>query len=182
MAHWDHYWCITTIIVFSNAEIRAALHVSYLKLKHNSLLAFDPSYPNIGQRIFWKCDWIDFYDGALEHFLSNVPSPKWKEMDLHMFRDSHHADYKQTRRARARFMIKMKISLINWYSKKQSTLVSSIFGAGFVMMKVGLNALHAIQHKLRMMVIPISGPNDIHGDNMSVILIPQNISICKAIT
>ena len=45
-----------------------------------------------------------------------------------------------------------------------------MFGAKFVAMKVRVKTFYAIQYKLRMMGIPISGPSYIHGDNMSVIL------------
>ena len=66
-------------------------------------------------------------------------------------------------------MIFMNISLINWYSKKQSTIETSVFGAEFVAMKVEIEALHAIWYKLRMMGIPISGASYFFGENMSVI-------------
>ena len=58
------------------------------------------------------------------------------------------------------------MSLIHWYSKKQSTVESSVFGMDFVATKVGMDTLHIIQYKLRMMSIPITGPPYIHGDNM----------------
>ena len=54
------------------------------------------------------------------------------------------------------FMIYMNVSLIIWYSKKESTIKSSVFGAEFVAMKDGIKTLQAIQYKLRMMGIPIS--------------------------
>ena len=77
-----------------------------------------------------------------------------EEVDLCMFIDSHHASNKY-----------MNMSLINWYSKKQSTLETSVFGAEFVAMKVGVETLHAIWLKLRMMGIPILGASFIHNDN-----------------
>ena len=73
-----------------------------------------------------------------------------------MFLDSDHAGDKQTRRSRTRFMVFMKMSPINWYSQKHSTIEISVFGAEFVAMKVGIETLRAIQYKLRM-GISISG-------------------------
>ena len=67
-------------------------------------------------------------------------------------------------------MIYMNISLINWYSKRQSTIETSIFGAEFVAMKVRIKTLCAIWYKLRMMGIPTSGALYIYGDNMLIIL------------
>ena len=36
-------------------------------------------------------------------------------------------------------------------------------------MKAGMEHLHGLQYKLRMMGVPLSGPSYIYGDNMSVI-------------
>jgi hypothetical protein len=77
--------------------------------------------------------------------------------------------------------------LINWLSQKQPTIVSSVFGAEFVAMKLGVEALWGIRYKLHMMGIPIAGPTYFYVDNMSVIhntqqleLTPKkkNLSIC----
>ena len=61
----------------------------------------------------------------------------------------------------------MTMPLINWYSKKQSTIETSVFGAEFVAMRVGVDTMHTIQNKLRMMDIMIFGPTYIYGDNVS---------------
>jgi hypothetical protein len=43
-------------------HLEAALHVmGYLRLKHNSRLIFDPTYPNIDQTTFPMYDWAEFY-------------------------------------------------------------------------------------------------------------------------
>ena len=59
-------------------------------------------------------------------------------------------------------MIYINMSLINWYSGKQSTIETTVFGTEFVAMKASVDTLHAIQYKLRMMGIPISGALYIH--------------------
>ena len=58
---------------------------------------------------------------------------------------------------------------IVWYSKKQSTVEASVFGAEFVAMRDGLEAIQGLRYKLRMMGVPITGPAYVYGDNMSVI-------------
>ena len=67
------------------------------------------------------------------------------------------------------FMVFVNMSLITWYSKKQSTIETSVFGAKFVAIKVGIKTLRAILYELRMMGITISGASYVYGDNMSVI-------------
>ena len=137
--------------------------MSYLKFKHNFTQAFYPSYLNIYQSNFGEGDCTNFYKDAVEHISPNTPLPKGKEMDLHMLIDSNHAGSKQTRRYRTEFMMHMNMSLINWYSKKESAVETLVFGADFVAMKVGVDALHNIQYKLRMMGILVSGPTYIYG-------------------
>ena len=56
-------------------------------------------------------------------------------------------------------MIYMNMSLVSWYSEKQSTIETSVYGAGFVAMKVGAETLCVIQYKFRMMCILISEPH-----------------------
>ena len=64
-------------------HLEAALHVMcYLKLRHNSRLAFDHSYPHVKNSKFWDCDWTDFYEGEVEVIPPNVPPPRGKEVDL----------------------------------------------------------------------------------------------------
>jgi hypothetical protein len=58
---------------------------------------------------------------------------------------------------------------IVWFSKKQVTVETIVFGTEFVAMKQGMEALRGLRYKLRMMGESISGPSYIFGDNMSVI-------------
>ena len=132
-------------------------------------MALDPTYPDIDYSVFKQCDWKEFYGDAKEAIPSDAPEPRGKEVDLRLYVDSDHAGDKQTRRSRTGFFIFMNTALINWLSKKQATIETSVFGAEFVAMKHGMETLRGIRYKLRMMGVPISGPSFIYGDNMSVI-------------
>ena len=63
----------------------------------------------------------------------------------------------------------MNTALMQLFSKKQSTVETSVFGAEFVAMKQGIDALQGLRYKLRMMSILISSPSYIYGDNTSVV-------------
>ena len=134
--NWYSYHSIPIIITLSNAKtghLEEALHITgYLKLRHNSRLRLNPSYPNIDHSNIWECDWTDFYESAVEAIPPNALLSRGKEVDLHMFRESDHIDDKWTRRSRTGFMIYMNLSLINGYSKNQSTIKTSVFGTKFV--------------------------------------------------
>ena len=58
---------------------------------------------------------------------------------------------------------------IIWFSKRQSTIETSVFGAEFVAMKQGMETLRGLRYKLRMMGVRLDAPSYILGDNMSVI-------------
>jgi hypothetical protein len=59
---------------------------------------------------------------------------------------------------------------ITWFSKKQSTIETSVFGVKFVAIKQGMETLHRFRYKFCMMGVQLSGPSFIYGgDNMSVI-------------
>ena len=105
----------------------------------------------------------------MEAIQPNAPPLRGKEMNLHMFIDSNYAGNKWTRRSRTRFMVYINMSLINWYSKKQPIIETSVFSTEFVAMKVGIETLHVIQYKLRMVGFPISGASYVCGYNMLVI-------------
>ena len=140
--------------------------MGYLKLVHNFRLAFDPSYPNRDHSNFQDCDWIDFYKGAVEVIPPVAPLARGKQVELHVA--NNYADNK-SRRSRTGFMIHMITSLINWYSKKQSSMKKSVFYTEFAAMKLGVEMWHAILHEVRMICVPISGPSYNYGDKMSII-------------
>lgn len=64
--------------------------------------------------------------------------------------------------------------LVQWFSKKQSTIEMSVFSE-FVAMKHGIDTLRGLRCKLWMMGILISGPSCIYGDNQSVVHITYRL-------
>jgi hypothetical protein len=117
---------------------------SYLDKKHNSRIVFDPTYPEIGMGSFKVCGWKKFYGDVKQATLPNAPKPIGKEIDLHLFVDSDHTVDRLTRRSRKRYFIFMNMAPINWHSKKQGTIESSIFGAEFVAMKTATEVLRGL--------------------------------------
>ena len=101
-----------------------ALHIiSYLKIKHNSRLVLDPSYPGIYMSEFNSNDnWEHLYGYGQEAKPHNAPKPPGKEITLRMFVDSDHAGDKSDCRSRTGFMIFMNMAMINWHTKNQATV------------------------------------------------------------
>jgi hypothetical protein len=100
---------------------------------------------------------------------SDAPVPRGNEVDLRFFVDSDHDSEQFTRRSRTGFVIYLSMAPILWFSKRQPTVESSIFGAEFVAMKNGIETFRGLCYKLIMMVVALSGPTFVYGDNMSVV-------------
>ncbi len=149
-------------------HLKNALHVmGYLRLKHNSRLIFDPTYPDIDQTAFPSFDWMEFYGDVEEAIPPNMPPPLGKDVDLHMMVDSDHAGDKRTRLSCTGFIIFCNLAPIIWLSKQQATIETSVFGAEFVAMKHGIKMLRGLIYKIRMIGVLLSGPTYIYGDNKS---------------
>ncbi len=97
----------------------------------------------------------------------DMSEPLGKDLDVRMMCDSDHAGDKRTRRLHTGFLIFCNMALIDWVSKKQATIETSVFGAEFVALKHGIEKLRGLCYKLHMMGIPLSGPSFIYADNKS---------------
>jgi hypothetical protein len=141
-------------------HLETALHImSYLSQKHNTRLIFDPTYPKIDMRQFPQYDWTKFYGNVEEAIPVEMPKPLGKDLDICMMCDSDHAGDKRTRCSHTGFLIFCNMALIDWVSKKQATIETSVFGAEFVAMKHGIEKLRGLCYKLCMMGIPLTGPS-----------------------
>jgi hypothetical protein len=151
-------------------HLEVALHVmGYLKQKHNTQLVFDLTYPTIDMDSFPQYDWTEFYGNVKEAIPSHMPTPLGKDLDVHMMCNSDHVGEKQTRCLCTGFLIFCNMALIDWVSKKQATIETSVFGAEFVAMKHSTEKLRGLRYKLCMMGIPLTGPSFIYGNNKSQI-------------
>ena len=80
-----------------------------------------------------------------------------------MYVHSDHSGYQFIRRSRNDFFGFLNTAPIIWYYERQPTVETSVSGAEFVAMKNGLELLRGIRYKIRMMGIPIDGPEYVNG-------------------
>ena len=106
---------------------------------------------------FKECDWKTFYGDVGEAIPPNAPKARGKEVNLRLYVDSDHAEEELTRRSRTGFFIFFNMAPVVWFSKRQPTVETSVFGAEFVAMKNGMETLRGLQYKLCMMSLPLSG-------------------------
>jgi hypothetical protein len=138
-------WClelgrieiITEVSIFSTyiclpreGHLEAVFHVfAYLGLHHNARVVFDPTYPAVDMGTFIKTDCRSMYGDVKEIIPSDAHVPRGKEVDLRFFVDSDHAGEHFTRRSRTGFVIYLNMAPTVWFSKRQPTVESSVFGA-----------------------------------------------------
>jgi hypothetical protein len=142
---------------------------AYLGLHHNTRVVFDPNYPAVDMGTFIKTDCKSMNGDVKEMIPSDAPIYCGKEVDIHLFVDSDHAGEQFTGRSRTGFVIYLNMAPIVWFSKRQPTLESSVFGAEFFAMKNGIETCCCLRYKLRMMGVALSGPTYVYGDNMYVV-------------
>ena len=151
-------------------HLDAAMHaMAHVGQRHNSRLVYNPSYPEIYHNVFKECDWLEFYRDVKEAIHINALEPQGKDVDICMFVDSDVGGDKVSCRSRSCFLIYVNTALVQWFSKEQSTVETSVFGAVFVTMKQDIDTQRGSRYKLRKMGIPISGPAYIYVENMYVI-------------
>jgi hypothetical protein len=132
-------------------------------------VVFDPTYTEIDMRAFIKTNWNPMYGDIKEAIAPNAPVTRGKSIDLHLFVDSDHAGEHFMRRLRTGFVIYLNMATIVWFSKRQPTVESRMFGDEFVAMRNGIETTRCLHHKLIMMGMTIDGPTDVYGDNMLVV-------------
>ena len=81
-------------------HMEQVFHVfSYLAIRHNTVMVFDPSYPEFDESRFVKHDWGNFYGKVKETIPPNAPLARGKEVVIRCFVDADHAGDKLTRRS-----------------------------------------------------------------------------------
>ena len=157
-------------------HLEAVFHIFvYLAQKHNSRLIFDLISLMIDHSEFQKHEWGEFYADVKEAIPPNTPSACGNGVDMRLFVDSDRADDTVTKRSQTGYLIYMNMAPIVCYSKQQPTIETSVFGAEFVVMKNGMEAMRGICYKLRMMGIPLLGLACIYGDNITVVHKTQSL-------
>ena len=102
-----------------------------------------------------KFDWEYLYREAKEWIPENAPEPKGKEVVTSHFEDSSLYHCKVTGRAVTGIIHMINKTPIEWFSKRQSCVEVSTYGAEFASAKTCVEQVIGIHYDLRMMGIPI---------------------------
>ena len=150
-------------------HLEQVLHImGYIKQHKKMRLMFDSGYPVVHEKWFKDYDWYDFYRDAKEAIPPNMPEPRGREVITTCFVDANHAGNVVDRRSQSGVLIFLNKAPVHWYSKRQTTVESSTFGAEFCALKVAVEMIEGLRYKLRMFGIPISDATNVFCDNEAV--------------
>ena len=138
---------------------------------------FDPQHLGLDERSFTTYDWYDFYRDNKEPVLVDLPAPRGEVVSTYCFVDSDHAANTVMRCSQAGLLLFVNRAPVTWFSKRQNTVETSIFGSEFIAMKTALEHIEALRCMLRMFGIPIEGPTNVFCNNEAVF---KNTSILES--
>ena len=142
---------------------------AYLKAHNRSTMVFDDTEPIIEGTRFVKRDWEDYYPEAAEMIPPDMPEPRGEPVVITCFTDADHAGCQATRRSHSGIIIFVNRAPILWYSKRQITVETSVFGSELIALKIGIEMIEGLRYKLRMFGVPLEGPANVFCDNNSVV-------------
>jgi hypothetical protein len=144
--------------------------LAYCKKHLQSKLVFDPAARDFNDTEWIGQDWKIFYPDIDGEVLPiGRPAPRGNPVQINLFCDAAHGTCHMTRRSTTGIVFFINGAPISWYSKRQNTIESSVFGSEFVALKIAVEMNEALRYKLRMMGIPIVGPTNCFCDNKSVV-------------
>ena len=150
-------------------HLQEVYHIfGYLNQKPKRKLGFDPSEPDISEKMFKDYDWEDFYKGAKEAIPIDAPKPRGNSVTTHCFVDADHAGNRVTRRSQTGILIFINRAPITFFSKKQNTVEVSTFGSEYIASRIAIEMIESLRYKLRMFGVPLSGPTNMFMDNEAV--------------
>ena len=149
-----------------------ALHIiKYLNIHFKNDLAFDPTIhevedPQLVQARIKAMK--EIYTDTEEAMPTNAPEPRGNPIQVNCFVDSDHAGDRLTRRSQTGIIVYCNSAPVIWYSKRQTTVETSTFGAEFVAIRISSELIISLRYKLRMFGIPVPDPANVFCDNESV--------------
>jgi hypothetical protein len=155
-------------------HLNQALHIfKYLEIHNKNELTFDPKEYHIDALTRREADdkikaMSSLYVEAKEELPPNAPSPRGKPIQINCFVDSDHAGDKITQRSQTGILMYINTAPISWYSKKQTTVESSLYRSKFVALRLASEQIISLRYKLRMLGVPIEGYANVFCDNEAV--------------
>ena len=173
-ARMDITFAVSSLSRFSSkpreGHMRRALKIiGYLKKYPKKGYIIDPREP-VENIVFSKvkADFGNQYDRD-EEIDEKLPQPIMDEVSTTIFVDSNHGHDLVTGKSVTGIIVFVGRTPIKYFSKRQSSVQTSTFGAEFVSLKRAVEEAITIRYYLRSMGVSITKPTVVYGDNMSAI-------------
>ena len=115
-------------------------------------------------------DWLrTVYGDVKEEIPKDVPKPLGKCVKHTAYVDANLLHCLMTGRSVTGTLHFLNQTLIDWYSKKQSTVETATYGSEFVAARVVVDQIEDIRMTLRYLGVPIKDKTYLFGDNQSVV-------------
>ena len=153
-------------------HLEALIHMfGFLKTHlRDRILCFDDDSPCFDSMFKQPSrDWQDFYPDAGRLAPLDRPEPRGNPVTISLWTDADHAGCRKTRRSHSGIYVFLNKALIFWYSKKQTTVETAVYGSEYVAGKIGVDLVDGLIYKLQMLGIPVEGPVNMFIDNESVV-------------
>jgi hypothetical protein len=110
-----------------------------------------------------------YYPDAKSEVDKDWPPPKGEPIHVSIYLDSDHAGNRKDRRSITGLILFLNKMPYRWFSKRQTCVEASTFGAEFSAVRTGVEEAIAITHTCKSLGIPLDGPIEIFCDNKSVV-------------
>jgi len=173
-ARMDIAFAVSSLSRFSTnpreGHLRRALKIiGYLKKYPKKGYLVDSSDP-IENITFSKVqpDFGNQYDKT-EEMDDKLPAPIMNELKITIFVDANHGHDLITGKSVTGLILFVGRTPIKYFTKRQSTVQTSTFGAEFISLKRAVEEAITVRYYLRSMGVKVTEPTVIYGDNMSAI-------------
>lgn len=127
----------------------------------------EPDYSGLHNKVY---DWEhSVYSGAEELYPEDAPTPLGKPVIMTTFVDANLYHDLITGRSVTGILHLFNKTVIDWYSKKQTTVETATYGSEFVAARTAMEQIIDLRTELRYLGVEIKGSTMMFGDNESVV-------------
>ena len=132
----------------------------YLKKFPKGRIVIDPSYwDNSKHQATEYENWKEFYPDAEEQLPNNMLTPFGKKARITVYVDADHAHDIVTCRSVTAILLFINNTPVRWYSKKQRTVETSMYGAELVAARIATDMIIEMRFILCMLGVPGMDPH-----------------------
>ena len=177
----DICYAISSMSRFSSAprqsHLDLLLHIfGCLKKFDNRRIAIDSKDIDLSSLPDNTCirpDFLHEYPDAVEDFDPHFPPARGRELQITFLCDADHAHDQRTRRSITGLFGYVGSTPCFWGIKRQGAVASSTYAAEFMALRHATEEIIHMRYILRSLIVPITRPSNLFGDNLGVI---QNAS------